>query len=152
MNMKSAECGKSDALSDEHILRSIQDGATDTAAFSIANQAGFERLKASIKSRGDTFDRCGGVVFEEDGEEVLKVPVSRMPATIGSGVRADFVLDRPGVSRLHCHLESIGSLVRVSDDNSTNGVTLNRKPVQSEDLCDGDEITFGPVVLRVRKV
>lgn len=141
-----------DSLSDDHIMRAIQSSAEDTVAFTATSKWGYEKIKASVKSRGDTFDRSAGVVFEEDGSEVLRVPVAGMPATIGSGGMADHVLDRAGISRLHCHLEYVGNLVRIHDDASTNGVVLNKKKVDCEDLCDGDEVTLGTVSLRIRKV
>jgi hypothetical protein len=139
-------------LTDDYILQSIQSSSDDTMAFLATREWGFEKLKSSVQSRGDTFDRCGGVLFEENGEEILYIPVSCMPATIGSSRQADYHLQYPGLSRLHCHLEFVGSLVRIYDDRSTNGVILNRKKVDSEDLCDGDELMLGSVTLRVRKV
>jgi hypothetical protein len=140
-----------DDLSDDSIVRSIQASAEETAAFVATSKWGYKQLKASIESRGDPFDRCGCVVFEEDGKEILRIPVSAMPATIGSGSTADFVLERAGISRLHCHLERMGCLVRVYDDASTNGIMLNKKTIEAEDLCDGDELVLGTVVLRIRK-
>lgn len=139
-------------LSDEHILKSIQSSAEETGAFTATSQWGYERLRASVASRGDSFDRRGAVVMEKDGGELLRIPVAGLPSTIGSGATADFVLEHEGVSRLHCHLESVGSLVRIVDDGSTNGLLLNRKKVDAEDLCDGDELAIGTLVLRVRKV
>lgn len=138
-------------LSDEEILKSIQSSAEASGAFTATREWGYEMLKASVSSRGDTFDRTGAVVLEM-GEESLRIPVAEMPATIGSGQKADFRLEGEGISRLHCHLECIGSLVRVVDDHSTNGVVLNRKKVSAEDLCDGDELVLGSTVLRIRKV
>ncbi len=141
-----------DNLSDDHILKSLQSSAEETVAFSATSKWGYEKIQASITSRGDSFDRCSSVVFEEEGLEVIRVPVSCMPATIGSGPSADYILDRTGISRLHFHLEYVGNLVRVYDDASTNGVVLNKKKVDCEDLCDGDELTLGAVSLRIRKV
>lgn len=138
-------------LSEEHIMQTIQSCAEDTVAFLATSELGFERLKTSVDSRGDPFDRCGSVVFEEYGEEILRIPISCLPATIGSSRSADYPLSREGISRMHCHLEKIGNLVRIHDDMSTNGVLLNGKWVDAEDLCDGDELRLGSVIMRLRK-
>jgi len=140
-----------DDLSDEHILETIQSAAEESELFSAASRRGYEKLKASINSRGDAFGRSGAVVFEEHGGEVLRVPVACLPATIGCGEKAGFVLKYAGISRLHFHLEPVGSLVRICDDASTNGVFLNGKKIDKEELCDGDEVTVGAVSLRIRK-
>lgn len=42
--------------------------------------------------------------------------------------------------------------MRIYDDSSTNGVILNRNKIDQEDLCDGDQIKFGVITLRVRKM
>lgn len=150
--MKTKVKNMSDNLSDDHIMRSIQSSAEDTVAFSATSKWGYEKVMASVKSRGDTFDRNAGVAFEEEGCEILRVPVASMPATVGSGGMADYILKRTGISRLHCHLEFVGNLIRIHDDASTNGVVLNKKKVDCEDLCDGDEVMLGTVSLRIRKV
>jgi hypothetical protein len=142
----------SENLSDAQIIESIQSSAEEAEAFCAPSQWGYEKLKVSIASRGDSFDRCGEIIFEEDGKEILRIPVACMPVTIGSGEKVDYALDFPGLSRMHCHLEYIGSLVRIHDDASTNGVVLNGKKIASEDLCDGDEVKLGMVSLRIRKV
>lgn len=142
----------SDRLSDEEIVSAIQKGTEETLAFDATSQWGYEKLMVSVSSRGDHFDRNAMVLFEESGDVLLSVPISSMPATIGCSKSADYVIDRAGISRLHCHLESIGGLVRINDDESTNGVWLNGKRIQSQELCDGDELTLGTVLLRVRKV
>jgi len=82
---------------------------------------------------------------------MLRVPVACLPATIGCGEKVDYVLEYPVVSRLHFHLESIGNLIRICDDASTNGIYLNRKKIDAEDLCDGDEVAVGTLSLRIRK-
>lgn len=137
---------------DEHIIKTIRSSAEETGAFSATSQWGFDRLRASIASRGDTFDRGGAVLLEKDGAEVLRIPVAGLPSTIGSGEASDFILGFEGISRLHCHLESVGNLIRIVDDGSTNGLMLNRKKIGSEELCDGDELQLGSLLLRIRKV
>jgi len=141
-----------DESSDDVLFETIRISAEASEAFLATGEWGRSRFKKSINSRGDCFDRCGEVVFEDNGHDVLKIPVSSLPATIGSSQQADYVLNMKGISRLHCHLEPVGNLVRICDDDSTNGVILNHKKIDQEDLCDGDELQLGTVVLRVRKM
>jgi hypothetical protein len=152
MNMDEQLKYEPDDLSDNHILETLQATAEESEVFSATSKWGYDRLKKSFESRGDSFDRCGAIVFSEGDVEVVRIPISCLPATIGSADKVDYALTYPGVSRLHCHLELVGSLVRIIDDASTNGLMLNGKRVESEDLCDGDEIVMGTAALRIRKV
>ncbi len=144
------ECAVDD-VSDRRIIETLRNAAEESEAFSATSEWGYGRLMQSFDSRGDCFDRSGAVVFEYEGTEVLRVPVACLPATIGCGEKVDYVLDHPGISRMHCHLESAGNLVRICDNASTNGIFLNRKRIKSEDLCDGDEVKLGTALLRIRK-
>ncbi|VGO11627.1 FHA domain-containing protein FhaA [Pontiella desulfatans] len=141
---------KDRSMSDTHLLKAIQAGTDETGAFFATRDWGFDRLRASVDSRGDPIDRDGAIVLEGDGAPVLSIPFARMPATIGSGETADYRLEHAGISRLHCLLEPVGSLVRIRDKGSTNGVLLNGKKVKVEELCDGDELQLGSAVLRIR--
>lgn len=140
------------ALSDDQILERLQAAAEAEDVFAATREWSLEKMRLSIHSRGDYFDRSGAVGFELDGEEVLRVCMCRLPVTIGRGVKADCHLEYKGVSRLHCRLEAIGNLVRVCDAGSKNGTILNGKRIDFEDLCDGDELELGSVSLRVKRV
>jgi pSer/pThr/pTyr-binding forkhead associated (FHA) protein len=70
--------------------------------------------------------------------------------TIGRAVRADFILDAPLVSRLHCRLTA-GHGLEVLDLNSTNGTFVNGKRVTRATLRPGDRLTVGRVDLTVRE-
>ncbi|MDF7825707.1 FHA domain-containing protein [Pontiellaceae bacterium B12227] len=150
--MKAEEDPILDGLSDNHLMTAIQTGMDDAQAFSATSEWGFDRLRASVDSRGDTFDRTGAITLEKEGVEIMRIPFSNLPATIGSGVAADYRMEYPGISRLHCLLEPIGCLVRIRDKGATNGVFLNKKRVEFEELCDGDELQLGTVNVRVRIV
>jgi pSer/pThr/pTyr-binding forkhead associated (FHA) protein len=71
--------------------------------------------------------------------------------TIGRGPRADFVVDRPLVSRLHCRLEAVDGGLEVTDLSSTNGTYLNGKRIERARLTDGDRLRLGRVELTVEK-
>ncbi|VGO12094.1 Glycogen accumulation regulator GarA [Pontiella desulfatans] len=138
-------------LSDNQIIERLQDAAEAEDVFSATREWSLEKMRLSIHSRGDYFDRQGLVSFERDGNEALRVELSSMPATIGRGEKADCKLDFGGVSRLHCRLERVGNLVRICDAGSKNGTILNGKKIDFEDLCDGDELQLGSVLLRIRR-
>ena len=72
--------------------------------------------------------------------------------TIGRGPRADFVIDRALVSRLHCRLEAVDGGLEVTDLSSTNGTYLNRKKVTAPvAVRTGDKIQFGRTTLELQK-
>jgi pSer/pThr/pTyr-binding forkhead associated (FHA) protein len=68
--------------------------------------------------------------------------------TIGRATGADFIVDAPLVSRVHCRLTALpdGSL-EVRDLDSTNGTFINGERVQSGRLASGDRLGVGRVEL-----
>lgn len=77
--------------------------------------------------------------------------VYRLPAgvvkTVGRATRADFILDAPLVSRVHCRLTADRSdQLIVEDLDSTNGVLVNGSRIQKRHLLKrGDVLTVGRV-------
>jgi pSer/pThr/pTyr-binding forkhead associated (FHA) protein len=71
--------------------------------------------------------------------------------TMGRATRADFVLDAPLVSRLHCRLEAGDDRLEVVDLSSTNGIYVNGKRVKRAALTSGDTLRIGRVDLEVQK-
>jgi pSer/pThr/pTyr-binding forkhead associated (FHA) protein len=68
----------------------------------------------------------------------------------GRHPNSDIVLDDVTVSRRHAEFQREDSEFRIVDIGSLNGTYVNRKPVQSAVLANGDEIqigTFGLVFL-----
>lgn len=143
--------GKTMELSDTQIIRRLQDAADAEEVFAATREWSLEKMRLAIHSRGDYFDRKGVLVLELAGREVLNVCMCALPVTIGRGEKADCRLDYEGISRLHCRLEAVGNLVRICDAGSKNGTRLNGKPIDFEDLCDGDELQIGTVSLRVKR-
>lgn len=139
------------ALSDDQIIDRLQDATEAEDVFTATREWSLEKMRLSIKSRGDYFERKSAVIFEHDGNQALQVEVGELPVTIGRGEKADFRLDIDGVSRLHCRLERVGNLVRLCDAGSKNGTLLNGKRIDFEDLCDGDEVKLGVLSLRVKR-
>ena len=70
--------------------------------------------------------------------------------TMGRAVRADFILDAPLVSRLHCRFTAspTGDL-EVDDLGSTNGTFVNGLRVKRARLQAGDRVRVGRVELTV---
>jgi pSer/pThr/pTyr-binding forkhead associated (FHA) protein len=79
----------------------------------------------------------------------------RVPAgatkTVGRAPRADFILEAPLVSRLHCRIEAGCDNLEVIDLASTNGTFVNDKRVTRARLTSGDRLRVGRVEFRVAK-
>ena len=82
------------------------------------------------------------LAYEEDGRRVV-VPLSRDATRIGRSLAADIRFDDATVSRRHALLAVDGDAIRVFDDRSLNGITVNGQRVGSCTLVDGDEIGIG---------
>jgi len=68
--------------------------------------------------------------------------------TLGRAVRADFIVDAPMVSRLHCRLTALPTgQLEVEDLQSTNGTYVNGKRVAKATLLPGDALRVGRVEL-----
>jgi pSer/pThr/pTyr-binding forkhead associated (FHA) protein len=73
------------------------------------------------------------------------------PRTIGRAPRADFIVDAPLVSRLHCRLDiDAQDRLAVEDLGSTNGTWVNGHKVRRAPLADGDKLKIGRIVFDVR--
>jgi len=72
--------------------------------------------------------------------------------TVGRATRADFIVDAPLVSRVHCRLtaDRSGQLI-VEDLGSTNGTRVNGRRVTRAIAKAGDELGVGKVVIRVER-
>ena len=68
--------------------------------------------------------------------------------TVGRATGADFIVDAPLVSRVHCRLTALpdGGL-DVQDLDSTNGTFINGERIQTGRLSSGDRLGVGRVEL-----
>ena len=65
---------------------------------------------------------------------------------MGRAARADFIVDAPLVSRLHCRLSLDASdRVYVEDLGSTNGTWVNGRKIKRAPLVAGDKLKVGRV-------
>ena len=69
--------------------------------------------------------------------------------TVGRATRADFILDAPLVSRLHCRLEADAEKLEVIDLSSRNGTYVNGKRIKRAQLTRGDTLRVGRVELTI---
>jgi pSer/pThr/pTyr-binding forkhead associated (FHA) protein len=68
--------------------------------------------------------------------------------TIGRATGADFIVDAPLVSRVHCRLTALpGGDLEVRDLQSTNGTFVNDQRVDAARLASGDRLRVGRVEL-----
>jgi pSer/pThr/pTyr-binding forkhead associated (FHA) protein len=71
--------------------------------------------------------------------------------TVGRATRADFIMDAPLVSRVHCRLTAGAAELEVLDLESTNGTFVNGERVERALLKSGDRLGVGRVELTVEK-
>jgi pSer/pThr/pTyr-binding forkhead associated (FHA) protein len=70
--------------------------------------------------------------------------------TIGRAKRADFIVEAPLVSRLHCRLTADASgELQVQDLESTNGTFVNGRRVKRATLRSGDRLGVGRMELTI---
>ena len=89
------------------------------------------------------------------GEPSGDGPTFRLPPgsvkTIGRSPGAQFIVEAPLVSRLHCQLTATDASLQVKDLGSTNGTFVNGKRVKSAELKVGDRLSIGRLELIVSK-
>ena len=71
--------------------------------------------------------------------------------TVGRATRADFILDAPLVSRLHCRLTAGAAELEVVDLESTNGTFVNGARIERALLKTGDRLGVGRVELSITR-
>jgi len=71
--------------------------------------------------------------------------------TIGRATGADFIVEAPLVSRVHCRLTAGTTELEVQDLDSTNGTFVNGERVDRRTLKIGDRLGVGRVELLVQR-
>ena len=82
------------------------------------------------------------VLRSDDPPVVMRLPAGAS-RIIGRSPRADFVVDSPLLSRLHCRLSATDAGLTVEDLQSTNGTYVNGERVRQAPLRDGDRLRLG---------
>jgi pSer/pThr/pTyr-binding forkhead associated (FHA) protein len=88
----------------------------------------------------------------ESGDQSLTFRLSAGTIkTIGRAPRADFIVDRALVSRIHCRLTAGDEKLEVQDLASTNGTYVNDQRVDRACIGTGDRLRVGRLELMVQK-
>lgn len=88
------------------------------------------------------------VLRSNDPAVALRLPPGAS-RTIGRSPRADFVVDSPLLSRVHCRLSAADAGLAVEDLQSTNGTYVNSERVRKSPLRNGDRLRLGRLELTV---
>lgn len=94
---------------------------------------------------------AGWMLESRDPAMVLRLPDGAVK-TVGRTARADFIVEAPLVSRLHCRLTARGDELVVEDLSSTNGTLVNGERIDRAVLKTGDVLTVGRVEFSVLPV
>jgi hypothetical protein len=76
-------------------------------------------------------------------------PLGDGPCTIGRAADNDIQLHDLRVSRHHARIEPRSGTLYIIDLASSNGTTVNGRPIQAEPIAPGDEIGLGGLILRL---
>jgi pSer/pThr/pTyr-binding forkhead associated (FHA) protein len=91
----------------------------------------------------------GWILQSADPAIIIRLPGATVK-TVGRTSGADFVLEAPLVSRLHCRLTADDSdQLIVEDLESTNGTHVNGERIARAVLRTGDTLTVGRVNFNV---
>ena len=74
--------------------------------------------------------------------------LSGRSARIGRSRECEIQMDLASISRHHAIVEEVDGRFYVRDLGSRNGIRVGDRPVTQAELCDGEEITVGEVLLR----
>ena len=89
---------------------------------------------------------------DDPASEVVtfQLPVGAVK-TIGRSTGAEFIVEAPLVSRLHCQLTARADGVHVKDLDSTNGTFVNGKRVTTAEMSEGDRLSVGRLELVISR-
>lgn len=95
-----------------------------------------------------------GWILRSEAADDIEAMVLRLPngsvKTLGRTARADFIVQAPLVSRLHCRLTADASNQLIVEDlGSQNGTRVNGRKVDRATLKTGDRLTVGRVEFTV---
>jgi hypothetical protein len=140
-------CGGSRFRRDS-IFAARQDHSATTAEIVLPDTAGPPGWLPEARE----MHRAGGyaLAMRDDGGEVRLFPIERGWTRIGRSPTADLRIDDPSVSRRHALVVAEpGKTLRVLDDRSLNGISVNGETVEWGPLRDGDRLTVGRFTLYV---
>lgn len=90
---------------------------------------------------------------EAAGETLTLRVLPGSARTLGRGPQANFIVEAPLVSRLHCRFAAgPPESLEVEDLGSTNGTWVNGRRVDRAALAHGDRVRVGELELTVERV
>ena len=93
---------------------------------------------------------AGWVLTSSDPAMTLRMAPGTMK-TLGRSARAEFIVEAPLVSRLHCRLTADADQLVAEDLESTNGIFVNGAKAERATLAPGDILTIGRVDFEVTR-
>jgi len=90
------------------------------------------------------------VLFEADGRPQV-FNLTKAEASIGRSNENDIVLNDFSVSRRHAYLKKENGTWVIYDNQSTNGIRVNDRPIPRSPVADGDQALIGTFLLRFRE-
>jgi hypothetical protein len=115
----------------------VRHGGVLTEPAPVDRAARIAEARAQIERPGEY------LCFDDGGDELRIVALTREWTRIGRSLAADIRFDDPTVSRRHALVVRQPDGVRVLDDRSLNGVFVNGERIEGALLRDGDEIIVG---------
>ena len=103
-------------------------------------------------TNGTAMPRLPILIAEAGPDRGREITVPEGELTLGRSSQCDVCLLDPILSRHHCRIRFIGGVLSVEDLDSANGTLVNGGEVKTAELHDGDTVTIGDTVLRVRNV
>lgn len=126
----------------DSIFEARQDHGATTSEFAVPGA--HEAPSWLLDARRSRTGRGHHLVHREDDGSIHSFAIERGWTRIGRSANADLRLDDPSVSRRHALIVAEpGKVLRVLDDRSLNGVSVNGEPVEWAPLRDGDELAIG---------
>ena len=98
-------------------------------------------------SMGSVFT-SGKLIVQSGPNRGVEYDISKPQITVGRGANNTIVLDDDTVSRNHAIIRFAAGQFQLTDNNSSNGTSVNGSLIAEALLSDGDIITFGSTEMR----
>ncbi len=127
----------------EYAPTTIPDDPTRPSTPVPDQQSGDQSLDAGPSPTKFDLGTLTQLVIKRGPDAGTRIPITSTDTVIGRHRDCDIVLDDVTVSRRHARLHVQGHRYTIADAGSLNGTYLNRQPVETAELTDGDEVWIG---------